>query len=154
MAEPQSPSTNPGLFPGANPGRLHGRYAICTFAGIGTLSVFDWTAEIHTDFADGTAHGDFWDVPVPLKYSWTARVRGYFSGTSTYLHGFNAAVGASPGDITAVNFVGYRDASSTNAVFTGSGYLVRAQFAANKNSMVEQEAEIRGTGALGTGVIP
>ncbi len=148
---PYTPPAAPGQLT-----RIHGRYAVCTFAGIGTLNVFDWEMEIHTEFADATAHGDFWDVPVPLKYMWTARVKGYFdSGATSYLSAYKGTAGAIAGgtaDIVPVSFVAGRTTTPTS-IFTANGYLVRAHWAAPM-AMVEQEAEIRGNGAPGSSALP
>lgn len=150
MRRSQSTEAPAGPFPGANPGRLHGRYGICTFAGF-TLTVFDWEVEIRTEFVDATAHGDYWDIPVPLKYLWTARVRGYYvPANATYMHAAYAnPITATPTDIAAASFVGYKDTTGTLAVFTGNGFVVRTRFAAPM-AMVEQELEIRGAVQPGT----
>lgn len=126
--------------------RLNGRYAICSIAGV-TLTLTSWECEIRTDYADGTAHGDFWDVPVPLKYSWTARASGYFDTASTtsgtYLHTFS---GLDSTDQTAVAFVGYASADNTAPIFHGNGFITRARWE-SPQSQVIQEIEMRGTGA-------
>jgi hypothetical protein len=126
--------------------RLNGRYALCTHAGL-TLTAFDWELEVSTEFVDATGHGDIWDVPVPLKYSWTARVRGYYdTSNSPYMHLYNGQItGAPPPDITAASFVAYKDDVPTTAVFTGLGLVVRARWSV-PNALVEQELELRGTG--------
>jgi len=129
--------------------RLHGRYAICIIGAL-TLNVFDWEMEIRTDYVDGTGHGDIWDVPVPLKYNWTARARGFFdttlAGGGTYLATFAAqTVGTPPPDQNAVSFVAYASANTALPVFHGQGFITRAHWAAPM-SMVEQEIELRGVG--------
>jgi hypothetical protein len=140
--------------------RIHGRYATCTFVGIGTLNVFDWEMEIRAEYADATAHGDYWEVVVPLKYMWTARVRGYFdSAAASYLSAFKGASGAIAGgtaDLVPATFtaIGWTSTGSTNHnIFTASGFLVRARFNAPM-AMAEQEAELRGSGAPGTSALP
>src|SRR5439155_23795435 len=76
--------------PGAGTGLLHGRYALLTIGSI-TLNCFEWEVEYSQDFADATAHGDFWKQPVPLLQSWTGRCRGYLTAaaaaTATYIYG-------------------------------------------------------------------
>lgn len=130
--------------------RLQGRYAICTVAGL-TLNVFDWEMEVRVDYADGTGHGDPWDVPVPLKYNWTARVRGYFDTASpnSYLAAFaNQIDHAGPTawvDQTPIAFVAYASANTATPVFHANGFVTRARFAAPM-AMAEQELEMRGSG--------
>ncbi len=128
--------------------RLNGRYAIVA-AGTFTLTAFDWEVEIRTEFVDGTGHGDIWDVPVPLKYLWTAHVRGFFDTSShvSYLHSaYNAQItGSPPPDITAILFSAYASNDTSVPIFTGNGFVVRTRFAAPL-AMAEQELEMRGTG--------
>jgi hypothetical protein len=137
-------------FPGAGVSRLNGRYAVCTVANL-TLTAFEWEVEVTTEFVDGTGHGDIWDVPVPLKYAWTGRVRGYYStANNPYMHLYNGQIAAPPPpDITAIAFTGYKDDTPTTAVFAGNGFVVRARWNV-PNAMLEQELEIRGTGIPGT----
>lgn len=133
-------------FPGAGElTRLNGRYAVCTVAGL-TLTAFEWELEVSTEFVDGTGHGDIWDVPVPLKYLWTARVRGYYdTANNPYTHLYNGQIVATPPDITAIAFIAYKDDTPTTAVFTGNGFVTRARWNVPQ-AMVEQELELRGTG--------
>lgn len=139
----QAPGMGP---PGALPGRLHGRYATATVAGV-TLVLFEWEVNFTLETFDATAHGEYWKVMVPGDQSWVARARGYFTASSgTYLAG--AAVAA--GDPTAVAFTGYRDHTSTTAIWTGNGFITRANFSAPM-AMVVQEMEIQGTGAPSAG---
>jgi len=140
----RTPSDHP--VPGAATTRKVGHYAVCTLAGM-TLTAFEWSLEIRTDFVDGTGHGDIWDVPVPLKYSWTARVRGYFdTANNPYTHLYNAqASGSPPPDITAINFIAYKDDIPSSIVFQGAGFVTRASWTV-PDSMLEQEVEMRGTG--------
>src|SRR5260370_32416158 len=66
--------------------RLVGHYAVCAIGNTtALLNLRDWQAQIRTDFVDGTGFGGLWDVPVPIKYAWTARARGLFSSLSSYL---------------------------------------------------------------------
>lgn len=144
-----SPAGTP--FPGAGEStRLNGRYAICT-GGIATLTAFDWEMEIMTEFVDGTGHGDIWDVPVPLKYSWTARVQGYYdTSNNPYMHNYGGQiVGAPPPDLGTTTFTAYKDDQSSVPVFVGAGIVVRARWSVPL-AMVEQELELRGSGVPGT----
>jgi hypothetical protein len=148
-AIPLHPDVAPNIYPGvATPAnRLNGRYGIATVAGF-TLTLVDWEVEIRTEFVDATAHGDIWDIPVPLKYLWTARLRGFYHvGDATYLHAAYSAqiTGSPPPDIGTVSFIGYRDDVPTNIVFSGSGYVVRSHWS-SPQAMVEQELELRGVG--------
>jgi hypothetical protein len=128
--------------------RLNGRYAIATVAGF-TLTLHAWSLEVRTEFVDATGHSDIWDVPVPLRYSWSCQASGYFdTGTRvSYLHtGYSGQiVGTVPPDITPVLFSGYASADTSVPIFTGSGFLVRAHWNAPL-ALAEQELEIRGTG--------
>lgn len=131
--------------------RKNGRYAVCTFvggAGVGaiTLTAFDWEVEITTEFVDGTGHGDIWDVPVPLKYQWTGRARGYFDTSSNpYMHAYNLQTGATPPDILTGTFTAYQDDVPTTVVFAAPCFVVRARWNV-PHAMLEQELELRGTG--------
>lgn len=133
--------------------RLNGRYAVCSFvggAGVGaiTLTAFDWEMEINTEFVDGTGHGDIWDVPIPLKYMWTARVRGYYDTSNTpYMHTYTLQAPASgvPPDILSGTFSAYKDDVPTTLVFSGACFVVRARWNV-PHAMLEQELELRGTG--------
>lgn len=127
--------------------RRAGRYAVCTIAGL-VLTAHEWELEIRTDFVDGTGHGDIWDIPVPLKYSWTARVRGRFdTANNPYMHLYNGQItGSPPPDITAIAFNAYGSTTIASPVFTGNGFVVRASWQAPNDAMLEQEVEMRGTG--------
>lgn len=137
-------------LPTAATTRLNGRYAVCTVGGL-TLTAHSWEIEITTEFVDGTGHGDIWDVPVPLKYMWTGRVRGFYdTANNPYMHLYNPQIsGSPPPDITSFTFTAYKDAVPTTAVFAGSGFVVRARWDVPQ-AMVEQELEVRGTGTPGT----
>lgn len=125
--------------------RLVGRYALCTIANTtALLNLTDWQVQIRTDFVDGTGFGDFWDVPVPIKYLWTARARGFFASLNSYLQAYAiAATGTT--DVVAANFIGFADDSLTTKLFQGVGFVERAAFLAPQ-AMAEQEIELRGTG--------
>jgi hypothetical protein len=126
-------------------GRLVGRYALCTVGNTGaTLQLTEWQVQIRTDFVDATGFGDFWDVPVPIKYLWTARARGFYSSLSSYLSAYTAAQ-AGTGDIVEATFQGFTDMSKTHKVFEGAGFTERAMFHAPQ-AMAEQEIEVRGLG--------
>jgi hypothetical protein len=125
--------------------RLSGRYAICQLANTNAvLLLTEWQVQIRTDFVNGTGFGDFWDVPVPIKYLWTARARGLASALPSYLNAYAIAQTGTT-DILAANFVGYLDDTATARIFQGTGYVERASFQAPQ-AMSEQEIEIRGVG--------
>jgi hypothetical protein len=126
-------------------GRLVGHYAICVIGNTNAaLELRDWQAQIRTEFVDGTGFGDFWDVPVPIKYMWTARARGLFASLSSYLEAYAvAATGVT--DILAATFIGYVDDTATTKLLQGSCFVERAQFMAPEG-MVEQEIELRSAG--------
>ncbi len=125
--------------------RLSGRYCICQLGNTtAPLLLTEWQVQIRTDFVDGTGFGDFWDVPVPIKYLWTARARGLASSLNTYLQAYQVAqTGTS--DILSATFIGYLDDSATTKIFEGVGFTERASFQAPQ-ALVEQEIEIRGAG--------
>jgi hypothetical protein len=130
--------------------RLVGRYAICAVGNTNALlSLTDWQVNIRTEFVDGTGFGDFWDVPVPIKYLWTARARGLYdlTGTLSYLQAYQLAQSGTS-DVLAATFVGYVDDSATKKIFQAQGFVERAAFMAPQ-AMAEQELEIRGSGNPG-----
>jgi hypothetical protein len=112
---------------------------------------FEWEVTFTQEFADSTAHGDFWDFPVPIKQMWTARAKGYFTAagaaTATYIYGNSKQTG----DPATVTFTGYSTPGTTTKVFEGVGYASRGNFT-SPQGMVTQEVEIRGYGAPTTGV--
>jgi len=149
IQEPPPPAAPPFPTAGTAVNRLVGRYAIVTMGSL-VLTCFEWEIEIRADFVDGTAHGDPWDVPVPLKYEWTGRARGYYHiGDATYLAAYAAQIsGTPPPDLAAITFTGYRTFDGTtaaNPIFTASGFVTRSRWLAPE-AMAEQEIEMRGTG--------
>jgi hypothetical protein len=126
--------------------RFSGRYCICQLGNTNAvLQLTDWRVQVRTEFVDGTGFGDFWDVPVPIKYLWTARAGGLFGGGLSYLEAYHVAqTGTS--DILSATFIGFADTGSSVPIFRGTGFTELAAFRAPQ-SMVEQEIEIRGTGA-------
>lgn len=160
---PTKPSPGAPVFPSpAAPGpagspvaRLHGRYGTLRLQVTGpadvTLLLVDWEVEGQQEFADGTAHGDFWYNPIPITQRWTGRVRGYLTNSAaaaaTYLHaGFNTSnVG---GKLT---FTGYSDvtpsggAPGTTAIFAGTCFAARGRVLMPM-AMVMQELELTGIG--------
>lgn len=125
--------------------RLSGRYALCSLANTNApLQLTEWQAQIRTEFVDGTGFGDFWDVPVPIKYLWTARARGFYGGGFSYLEAY-ALAQAGTGDIVAARFVGYVDDTLSHKIFDATGFVERSSFQAPQ-AMAEQEIELRGVG--------
>lgn len=139
----------PGAPPGSKPGFLSGRYAKVTISGL-TLDCFDWEVEVSEEFADATAHGDFFNVPKPIRTDWTARARGYFRRASTDADTAINIGFASTGS-QAATFTGFKAiaAAAGDRLFSGTGLVVRANLSAS-NAMVEQEIEIRGDGVTPT----
>lgn len=126
--------------------RIVGNYAFCTIGHVTSATVLnltDWQVQIRSEFVDATGFGDFWDVPVVIKYLWTARARGYFSNTLSYLNAYQQAVTAQT-DVLEAQFVGYIDQRST-PIFSAFGFVERAAFMV-PNAMLEQEIELRGVG--------
>jgi hypothetical protein len=125
--------------------RLVGRYAICAVGNTNAvLNLTDWQVQIRTEFVDGTGFGDFWDVPVPIKYLWTARARGLYSGLPSYLQAYQLAQ-TGTGDVIAATFIGFVDDVGLVKIFQAQGFVERAAFMAPQG-MAEQEIELRGAG--------
>lgn len=138
--------------------RLHGRYATLTLSGV-TLLCFEWDVAVDQEFADGTAHGEYWDNPVPLKQMWSGTVRCYHAsvppratqGTAgnwtTDMAAINLIYNASriSGDPASHSFVGYNGGvNAGQAIFSGACYASRANFSAPRNGMATQEFVMRG----------
>jgi len=127
--------------------RLNGRYAICAVGHTSAiLALRDWQVNIRTEFVDGTGFGDFWDVPVPIKYLWTARAGGLFALNSrfSYLQAYQLAQNGT-GDVIAATFIGFVDDSGSHKIFEANGFVERASFNAPQ-ALAEQQLEIRGVG--------
>jgi hypothetical protein len=160
-------SINPGApVPGTGVGSncLNGRYATATWGGAGGLFViklYEWEVNYTQDFEDGTAHGDFWDVPIPSKMSWTGEARSYISAIDpngaagsgnwrTFMNTnsglYNA--GRVSADPAVATFTGYLTgtASANFLVWQGSCYVSRAQLASPRKGMVTQQISLRGYG--------
>ena len=141
-ATPGLPS--PGAAPTTPPSRLVGRFAQCSIGGSTgtTLLIFDWEFNVSTDFADGTAHGDYWEQPVQLRHSWTVRGRGYVTRGGSSL----AATGwSTSGDAASLTVIGYSDNIPTKVIIQGLAFAARGNFSAPM-AMVTQEIEFRGVG--------
>jgi hypothetical protein len=141
---PGDPLPAPGALPTT---RLHGRWATASIGGV-TLPLFDWTVEFSMETFDATAHGEVWKVRVAGDQSWTARASGYFVPSQ------NTAIksaGVSGADPTVVAFTGYQDHTGGTAIFTGNGFITRANFQAPM-AMVVQEIEITSSGEPSVGI--
>lgn len=104
--------------------------------------LYDWTLVVETDYEDVTAHGDEWEVVVPLKQRWSATAQAYLlTGATTYLSLFNAA--GEPASLTFTAYAGLAAAGITR--FVGTGFPTRVEMAAPME-LVTQTIEIRGTG--------
>jgi len=126
-----------GSFPGAAPARLHGRYASLSIDAIASLFCFHWEFEYMQEFADATAHGDFWRVRIPVTQDWQARVQGYMPrAAASYL----AAIGSLTTDPAVMTLTLYNDAG-THAIFTGTCWAQRGRVVAPM-AMVTQEIEL------------
>lgn len=134
----------PSAAPTTAPSRLVGRFAQCSIGGsTGTvLLIFDWEFNVTTDFADGTAHGDYWEQPVQLRHSWTFRGRGYLTRGGAGL----PASGWSSTDVAALAIIGYGDNIPTKVLISGNAFAARGNISAPM-AMVTQEIEFRGVGA-------
>ena len=158
-------ATQPGAFPTSTASgqtqRLHGRFATLSLAttapqtvpggsspfhaATGTqMLIFHWELDIIQEFADATAHGDFWRVRRPLTQDWQARVQGYMTrgNVQTYLSAMadnydNTGIGADPGIMTLIL---YNDAG-THIMFQGDCYGQRGRVI-KPMAMVTQELEL------------
>lgn len=119
-----------------------GRYAEASIGGVLIVQLYDWELVIEADYEDVTAHGDEYEVVVPLKQRWTFRARQYILlNTATSLTAFT--VSAEPATMEVRCYT--EPASSGTIRFRGVGYPTRAMLAAPMELM-EQEFEIRGSG--------
>src|SRR5213076_1863869 len=75
----EGPVGPPGVPPTAAAGLLVGVYAQVTLSTIGTLHLFEGELRITQSLVQVTGHGDEWEQWVPLRQSWTARLRGYLT---------------------------------------------------------------------------
>ncbi len=141
----------PGVFPGSATTRLHGRYATLSLDYVSPqalpadLFCFHWEIEVMQEFADATAHGDFWRVRLPLTQDWQGRVQGYFTraAAASYLSGMadnlrSGGIGADPKPLTLTLYPGE---GSTTAFFVGTCYGQRGRVLAPM-AMVTQEIEL------------
>jgi hypothetical protein len=176
-------------FPGAAAsGRLHGRYATVGIAQAGSASAapanlftgsgaaitfantttsivlqcFDYDIEYNQDFAEVTAHGDFWRQRLPVTMDWTGRVRGYFTASAaaaaSYMnfagHLANGGYGVAPNrDPFPLGIIIYSDTAgeingspvmgvASHSIFAGTAWVSRSRFAAPFTAMVTQEFEL------------
>jgi len=141
----------PEAFPTAAVGRLHGRFATVEVGSI-TLLCFEWEVEIQQEFADATAHGDYWFNPLPITERWTGRVRGYLANSAAASYGSSLFSKTNIGG--AVAFTAYSDATAvtgppahpgTQVIFAGSAYGARSRLLV-PDAMVTQEMELTGIG--------
>lgn len=116
-----------------------GRYAVATIGGVAIAECFDWEVTLEADYEDVTAHGDEWEVVVPLKERWTFRARKYILlATATRLTAFTTS--AEPAAMTVVCYTG---PSGGTVRFQGSGFPTRVSLSAPME-LIEEEIEIRG----------
>jgi hypothetical protein len=106
------------------------------------------------EFADVTAHGDFWRVRIPLMQDWSARVQGYMTraNVQTYLSAMadnysNAGLGGDPLPMTLTI---YNDAG-THIIFAGTCYGQRGRVI-KPMAMVTQELELVAAQVPGTAI--
>lgn len=126
--------------------RIVGEYAVCQIGHTNAILNFtEWQVQIRTEFVDATGFGDFWDVPVVIKYLWTARLRGFITPPATYLQAYSIAQKGVV-DIVAATFAGFLDVGAKLPVFQGSGFTERTALMVPM-AMAEQEIEIRGVGS-------
>ncbi len=155
-----SPRAGDPVFPGA-PGtagtpaaRLHGRFAQVSVGSI-LLLCFEWELEVQQEFADGTAHGDYWFNPIPITQRWTARVRGYLTNSAAILIASPSQASSNPPYTNALfaktttgpefTLTCYSDATPTKIIFEGQAYASRGRVLV-PDAMVTQEMELTGIG--------
>ena len=144
--------------------RLVGKYAVCTVGGLLVAQLTDWSAEINTIFEDGTAFGDYWEIPIILRNSWSGRIRGFLTEASrlSFLSAYRfdaagviATEDATPpittpyADQLAVTFIGYNDYASladSKRLLKGDIYIGTASINLPEG-MADQELLFRGIGA-------
>jgi hypothetical protein len=145
---PRSPG-DPPPFPGSGSGttRVHGRYATLSLTTFVTLNCFHWEIDFAQEFADATAHGDFWRVRIPLTQDWTGRVQGYLDRTSaaltlatTYLGG-SGNLTTDPTALTLTLYANDGTGAANTAFFTGTCWVQRGQVIAPQ-AMVTQTVEL------------
>lgn len=143
--------------------RLHGLFAALTWGGTSAIICSDWEVNLDQDFVDGTAHGEYWDYPVPIKQMWTARVQAYVvsggpgvqAGQPTwvtwmaahilYYGGFK--ISTDPSRAFFHGWAGPVDSPSGNQyIFRGEAYVSRGGFSAPKRGAATQELQLRGYG--------
>jgi hypothetical protein len=145
--------SQPGMFPTVSPtgqtSRLHGRFAKLSLAIqspqliSASLLCFDWEIEFTQEFAEATAHGDFWRVRIPLTQDWSGRVRGYLTRADTsYLAAIsdnvsNTGLGADPKAMTLTLY----DDAGTHVIFAGACWGQRGRVMAPM-ALVTQELEL------------
>ena len=151
---PAKPPGNPP-FPGAAPtvsaiparGLVVGRFAVCTIGGSIVVNIYDWEVNINFDFADATAHGDFWKQKVFLDGDWTARGRGYLAATSVTV----ISALTSSQQPTQVTFRGFSDTTQTTKIWEGTAFITRGRLAVPM-TLLEQEWELVSTGTPTAGL--
>jgi hypothetical protein len=131
--------------------RLVGKYAVCHMGGLLVAQLVDWEAAINTTFEDGTAFGDYWEVPVQLRHSWSGRIGGFLTEASkvTFLSAYANPVATPYTDPVAVTFIGYYDhltLGPTKRLIQGDVLLSVVTIRAPQG-MGTQELQFRGIGA-------
>lgn len=148
--------------------RLHGRFAVMTWGGTGSILCSDWEVNFDQEFVDGTAHGEYWDVPVPIKMSWTGRVQAYMNAANigaTFPNAGWLSFMAShvafhnafrrTADPSRFTFTGYPGPIiASQYIFQGDAYASRAAWNAPNRGAVTQELQLRGYGPPTAGPLP
>lgn len=121
------------------------------------FSLTEWEITIESEMAEVTAHGDFWEVNVPLKQSWRGRAKGFvaLTGVLSYLAAFKQGSDGDYRDPVLLYFTGYNTVTppgagtvqgASNIIFQGQGYVTRGNISVPM-AMAEQEIEITGSGS-------
>jgi hypothetical protein len=128
-----------------------------------SLLCYEWEVVVEQEFVDGTAHGEYWDNPVPIKQMWNGTVRCYFNSLEPASNAGNASwnsfmlagsviynASRIDNDGAALVFNGYNTKTPTHAdraIFRGTCRASRANFSAPRSGMATQEYAMRGIGA-------
>lgn len=121
------------------------------------FNLTEWEVTIESEVADVTAHGDFWEVNVPLKQSWRGRMKGFvaLTGVASYMAAFAQGSGGDYRDPVLIYFTGYNTSTppgagtvqgAGNIIFQGQGFVTRGNISMPM-AMGEQEIEITGSGS-------
>lgn len=149
-----TPNGAPLLNSNTPRGFVIGRYAECYLFGAVVANLFDWEVKPTFDYANLSAHGDYWQVNAFLDAGWTARAKGYLTllGASYMASGSALTGGKIPAALTFTGWSTIGNASGGANPFKmweGSCFVKDFSLLVPM-AMVEQEISLIGTGTPGT----